>query len=104
MVPLETVLKKPSARVAPLVVAPTRRPQPRPAPRAEPQPPPRFKVLDLMTRQTLIEGASARETVDVLKRVRSVVDVNLYVWEHEREYWRLLTLAERRAIWKLRDR
>lgn len=104
VVPLEKVRQKPPARVAPLAVAPRERTRPAPAERAEPKPAPRFKVVDLMTRQTLIEGASGRETIDVLKRVRSVVDVNLYIWDYEREHWQLLTLAERRAIWNLRDR
>ena len=47
---------------------------------------------------------SLPETIDVLRGVRSLVDVNLYVWEPGSERWRLLTLSEKRAIWDLRDR
>jgi hypothetical protein len=101
MVPLEKVLKKPSANAEPLYVPPRREPQP-----AEPPPPPpprRFKVVDLMTRQVLADDASTRTTVDLLKGIRSVVDVNMYVWEDEAQKWRLLTQEEQGAIWGLRD-
>ena len=101
MVPLEKVLRKSSPPPAQLVVAPRRRAQPEPEP--EPKQPHVFRVVDLMTRQPLIEDASVRETVDALKGVRSMVDVNLYVWEPLREDWRLLTLGEKRTIWDLRD-
>ena len=68
-----------------------------------PRKPPRFKVVDLMTREALAEDASTRDTVDVLKGVRSLVDVNLYVWEPTRDDWRMLTLDEKRTVWNFRD-
>ena len=51
-----------------------------------------------MTRQTLLEDASAIETVAALRDVHSTVDVNVYVWHDERERWRLLTFPEQRAL------
>jgi hypothetical protein len=98
MVPLESVTKR-SSRGEPLVVPP--KPQPRPQAAPEPRPPRRFKVVDVMTRETLIEGAGAREAIDVLEDVRSIVDVYVYVWQPEHDRWRMLTFSERRAMWEL---
>jgi hypothetical protein len=36
--------------------------------------------------------------------VRSVVDVHISVWDPDDERWRLLSFAEQKAIWALRDR
>jgi hypothetical protein len=55
-----------------------------------------------MSREVLAEGTDARATLRVLRGVRSVVDVNLYVWQPEDEHWRLLTLAEQRVMWERR--
>jgi hypothetical protein len=71
-----------------------------PAPRA----PRRFRVVDVVSRRVLAEDADARETVDVLKGVRSVVDVRLSVRDGDAGEWRLLGLGEQKAIWALRDR
>jgi hypothetical protein len=101
MVPLESILRDPDAKAEPLPVAP------RPRPRAEPEPQPleprRFKVVDVMTRQTLGEG-DVRRAVDLLRNVRSLVDVNLYVWDPTRDAWRLLSLRDTRALWDFRER
>jgi hypothetical protein len=56
-----------------------------------------------MTREALAEGA-AREAVDVLKDVRSIVDVNVFVWQEDQERWRMLTFAQQRAMWELARR
>src|SRR2546423_7239357 len=80
-VPLEKVLTKPPAVAEPVAVPPRARPRPPEPP--EPRQPRRFKVLDVMTRQPLAEGVGLRETIDVLGPVRSIVDVNIYVWEPE---------------------
>jgi hypothetical protein len=102
MVPLEKVLKQPSSgKPEPVYVPPQRRPPPAPAP--EPRAPRRFKVVDLMTREVLGEDATTRETLDILNHAHSVVDVNVYVWQAERDRWRLLTTAEQHALWELRD-
>ena len=97
MVPLESVEQRPTA-IEPVFV-------PRkPAKPAEPAPPKprarrRFRIVDVMTRQELADGVSAREALDVLSDARSVVDVNVYVWQEERSRWRPLTFAERRVMW-----
>ncbi len=57
-----------------------------------------------MTEQALAEGTGARETLDVLEGVRSVVDVSIYEWQERDARWRRLTRSERRAFWALRDR
>jgi hypothetical protein len=99
VVPLESATKR-SPTVEPVFVPRKRRaaltpetPTPRPARR--------FRVVDLMTRTVLAEDASTAETVEVLKDVRSTVDVNVYVWQDEDGRWRLLTLGEQRALWDL---
>jgi hypothetical protein len=103
MVPLERVLRSPNSTSTPAPVHVPRKPRPRPAPAPEPRALRRFKIVDLVSREVLGEDASVRETVDVLRGVRSVVDVNVYVWEPGHERWRLLTLGEQRALWDLRD-
>jgi hypothetical protein len=54
-----------------------------------------------MTRQPLVEDASTRDTVEALKRVRSIVDVNVYVWQEEHQRWWLLTFGQKRDLWDL---
>lgn len=100
MVPLDRVLKKPgSDEVAVRVL-----PQPKPPAAKPPEPPqPRqFKVVDVMTREVLAEGADLRTTVKLLDDVRSIVDVTIWVWQPEAERWRMLTLEETRSLWEYR--
>ena len=100
MVPLESTLAKPRPRPEPLVPPRRRRPK---APPPEPaRAPRRFKVVDVATREVLAADVDARRTLEVLGGVRSVVDVNLHVWEPDDERWRLLTLRERRLLWERR--
>ena len=100
MVPLDSIVKKPAPTGERLFVPPKR---PARAPKApEPPTPRRFKVVDVTTREVLAEGTGARATVDVLGTVRSIVDVNVFVWEPKPEQWRLLTLAEQRLLWERR--
>jgi hypothetical protein len=101
MVPLDKVLRKRPVEPLPVHVPPPRRPRPEPPP--EPEPPRRFKVVDVMTREAIAEDTSARATVDALRDVRSLVDVQISVWEPRRSAWRLLTLGEQRMLWALRD-
>jgi hypothetical protein len=98
MVPLESVEQR-SSTVEPVFVPrePLRRADPETRPRAAK----RFKVVDVMTRAPLVDGAGTRATVEALRDVRSFVDVNVYVWREEHDRWRLLSLAEQRAMWDL---
>jgi hypothetical protein len=98
MVPLENVTKR-SANVEPLFVP--RKPKPREQAPPKPKPPRRFRVVDVMSGQPRLDDGSGRDAVAALRDVRSVVDVNVYVWQDEQERWRLLTLPEQRAIWEL---
>jgi hypothetical protein len=100
MVPLDSVLSTPSQRTERIFVAPPPRPDAAPAP--EPRRPRSFKVVDIVTRQVLTEDAHTRETLEILNGVRSIVDVNVYVWQPTIEKWRLLTFEERRLLWDAR--
>jgi hypothetical protein len=102
MVPLDRVLKKPAP--APEQLRVLRKPQPPPPKPPEPRQPRRFKVVDVMTREVLAEGADTRTTVSLLEDVRSIVDVTISVWQPDTERWRLLTLEEARSLWEYRGR
>lgn len=104
MVPLEKVIRKKRRTGDRPVFVPRKPAEPRPVPAPAPRAPRLFKVVDVMTREVLAEGAGAAATIDLLKQVRSVVDVTISVWEPKHDKWRLLTLGERKALWRLRDR
>jgi len=99
MVPLERATK----RSAPESVSVPRKPKPREPKPPKPRAPRRFRVVDVMTQRSVIDDASAAETVAALREVRSIVDVNVYVWQEERERWRLLTFPEQRALFDAKD-
>jgi hypothetical protein len=100
MRPLDSVLQEPERQPDLALVRP--KPQPRPEEAPQPPAPRRFKVVDVMSGLVRAEHASARATVDLLEDARSIGDVRIYVWETERDRWRLLTLAEQRTLWRLR--
>ena len=98
MVPLERVTKR-SSPSEPLKVP--RKPRPRPQEAPAPRSPRKFRVVDVMTRQTVADDAGAREAIEALRGARSIVDVDVYVWQEERNRWRMLTFPERHAMWEL---
>ncbi len=102
MVPLDRVLKKPGSGAVEGFRLPALKP-PAPAPETR-QAPRRFKVVDVLTREVLADGADARATVEVLEGVRSIVDVTIWVWHPEGERWRMLSLEQARALWDYRGR
>ncbi len=102
VVPLEKIQRRAPADPARLRVPP--KPRPKAPPEPMPKEPHRFKVVDLMTREVLAEDVDARTTVEVLGGVRSIVDINLYVWRPDRQDWRLLPLEDKRALWEYRSR
>jgi len=102
VVPLEKIQRRRPSEPERLYVPPRPRPKPPPAP--VPKEPHRFKVVDLMTREVLAEDVDARTTVEVLGGVRSIVDINVYVWRPDRQDWRLLPLEDKRALWEFRSR
>jgi hypothetical protein len=79
-------------------------PKPKPVKPPEPKLPRKFKVVDVMTKRVLAEGADARTTVEVLEDVRSIVDVSVYVWEEKAGKWQGLTQRETHMLWDLRGR
>lgn len=100
MVPLEKVLKQPAPGREP-VLAP-RRPRTRPAAASAPRKPRRFKVVDVMSGQVLVQDVGARAAVAALERVSRIVDVRVYVWQPRSKRWRLLNLGEQKAMWERR--
>jgi hypothetical protein len=102
MVPLDSVLRKPGEPEERRLPAPRRR---RPAP---PEParrgPRRFRAVDVVTREVLADDADAPTLLEALGRVRSSVDVTVFVWEPDPGEWRLLSLAEQREVWRRRSR
>ena len=100
MVPLEKRETKPQQ--SPDVLYVPRKHAPPQAKPPAPKPPRTFKVLDLLSRQVLAEGTDARATVDVLEGIRSIVDVQVYVWQPANEKWRMLGLDELRVLWGYR--
>jgi hypothetical protein len=98
MVPLEKAAERPS-EPEPQYVLPKLRKAQEASP--EPRAPHRFRILDVMTRQTLADDVGTRDAVDALKSVRSIVDIIVYVWQPEKDRWRMLTLPEQRALWEL---
>ena len=100
MVPLEKVERKEEPKREKLWVPPKKTPR-APAP-PEPPAPRRFRVLDVLTREVLLEDGSVRETLSLLGAVEHMHDVNLYVWEPGDERWRLLSIAEQRVVWERR--
>jgi hypothetical protein len=102
MVPLDSVLEKPGSGAVEGFRLPALKP-PAPAPE-QPRAPRRFKVVEVVTREVLADGTDARTTVERLERVRSIVDVTIWVWEPDEERWRMLSLDEARALWDYRGR
>ena len=97
MVPIERATGR-AAAPEPLHVPrkpPPRAPEP-PAPRI----PHRFRIVDVMTRQTLVDDGSAAEAVAALKDVRSTVDVTVSVWDRDRSRWRPVTMGEQQALFE----
>jgi hypothetical protein len=100
VVPLDRVERKPAAKPEPVRVPrkPRRRAKTE-APAAEPR---RFKIVDVMTKEVLTEDADLRATLEELHRIRSAVDVNVYVWQPDSQRWRLLGYSEKQALWRRR--
>ena len=80
-----------------------RKPRPPAKPAPEPRAPHRFRIIDVMTRQTLADDAGVRETAEILKGVRSLVDVSVYVWQETLERWQLVPFSDVEAIRALVD-
>ena len=71
---------------------------------AEQRGPRRFRLVHALTGQLLAEDVSAREAVELLGEIKTVIDVHVYLWEPESASWRPLTFAEKQALWRFRGR
>jgi hypothetical protein len=100
VVPLDKPPTGPAGSEALPYVPPKR--APRPAKEPEPRKPRRFKVVEVVTGEVLAEDVDTRATLDVLRTMRSVVDVTVWVRRPDGGSWRLLTLAEQKTLWGLR--
>lgn len=98
MVPLERAAKRSSA-ADPKFVVPERRPAQKEPPK--PKSPRRFRIVDVLTRETLLEDGCGRAAIDALGSVRSIVDVNTYVWDENTQRWLLLPFEEQRTLMDL---
>jgi hypothetical protein len=97
MVPLDEAEAKKAAPGHSVVVV--QKPAEKPPKQTAPRGPRRFRVVDVMTRQVLADDADARATVELLKGVRSFVDVSVHVWEEHAGGWQQLTQREQRMLW-----
>jgi hypothetical protein len=100
MVPLEKLLQKERIE-RDLALVELDRPA-RPPEEREPLAPLAFKVVDVMGARVLAEGIGTRETVELLEGMRSALDARVYVRTGETGRWRLLTLEERKVLWRFR--
>jgi hypothetical protein len=100
MVPLEKTLK-PERIERDLALVELDRPA---RPREEPEPlaPLAFKVVDVMGARLVGEDIDAREAVELLGDMSSPLDTRIYVRSGKTGRWRLLTLDERRVLWRFR--
>jgi hypothetical protein len=101
MRPLDVVERAPERKPELALVKRKPRSQPEKAPEPAKRPR-RFKVVDVMTGAVKAENATTRATVELLAGVRTMADVQVYVWSVDADRWRLLTLGEQRKLWDLR--
>jgi len=101
MVPLEKVLNRGEQPADRITVARGRRGRRRRRP-PESRQPARFRVVDVMTQEVLAEKADTRTTVELLRGIRSTVDVRVHVWDGSAGRWRLITHRDQAALWDLR--
>jgi hypothetical protein len=103
MVPLEQTLRRGSEERKLDTVRLRRAPAPAPEPEAPKPAPLRFRVVDVLSSSELAHDVDARAAIGELTRLRSVLDARIYVWVPQEDRWRLLTLDERRLMWRFRD-
>ncbi len=97
MIPLERATKRSAAPEHAFRVPEARAREEASAPKA----PHRFRIVDVMTHRTLLDDGGVREAVSALAPVRSVVDVNVSVWDEERARWLPLAFGDQRRLLEL---
>jgi hypothetical protein len=63
-----------------------------------------FRIVEVSSGAVLADGIDMRATIEVLRRIDSIFDVSLAVWDPEAKAWRALTPGEQRALWDVRER
>jgi hypothetical protein len=63
----------------------------------------RFKVVDVLSGRVLVQDVGAREAVGALRELSSVLDARISVWSPGARRWKLLSLDEQKALWRLRE-
>ncbi|HEX2436591.1 MAG TPA: hypothetical protein VHI76_08040 [Solirubrobacterales bacterium] len=63
-----------------------------------PRGPRRYRVVSALTGRVIADGVGLRDTVEHVRRGRSVADVRVYVWAPQAEEWRALSLEEQRLL------
>ena len=64
----------------------------------------RFKVVDILAARVLVEDVTLRAALRALGSLRKAIDARVYVRRGDRERWHLLSLADTRRLWSLRER
>jgi hypothetical protein len=100
MVPLEKTLQKERIE-RDLALVELDRPA-RPPDEPEPLAPLAFKVVDVMGARVVGEDIDVREAVELLGDMSSPLDARIYVRPGKTGRWRLLTLDERKVLWRFR--
>lgn len=101
MIPLEKAHDGTHGGRSAIVVRERKPPRPKAAVPAGPR---RFRIVDVMTRRVLGEDLPLAQTVGILKAARSIVDIDLAVWEPKAARWQALSHREKRMLWDLRER
>jgi hypothetical protein len=76
------------------------KPPERPAPEPPARTARRFRVVDVLSAQLLVDDVQAPAAIAALRLLRKPIDARVYVREQDEERWRLLTLGETRALWE----
>jgi len=106
MVPLERLQERKrlkGERDAIRVIGPERERSDGSQRKREPQRPRRFRIVDVRSRQRLLDDADLSRALEVLSGVTAIVDVNVYVREAGETRWRPLSMSERRTLWGFRE-
>ena len=64
----------------------------------------RFKVVDILSTEVLVEDVTLLAALQALGSLRKAIDARVYVRRADGGRWRLLSLADTRRLWSLRER
>jgi hypothetical protein len=64
----------------------------------------RFKVVDILAARVLVEDVTLRAALRALGSSRKAIDARVYARRAKGGRWHLLSLADTRRLWSLRER